>query len=207
MSETYSPATLLRRIVDATVSVRGRVVLSFGMIVGLGAVGTLAAWSDTSTATSGTFTTGAIDLQINGSQGRPTAYTFSALNSAAAALLPGRSAAAALTVQNRQNLAFTYTMNVSGSGTIGPGLILSVFEKSTPTAGAGSTTCVGGTQIAAVNLSTAAQPIGSAPRPVGTGPTTRDDVLCIQLTLPATAPNTVQGATGKVIVTFEGTSV
>ncbi|NKU63947.1 hypothetical protein GS891_12655 [Rhodococcus hoagii] len=37
---------------------RTRAVASLGIVLGLGAIGTLAAWSDTATATSGVFSTG-----------------------------------------------------------------------------------------------------------------------------------------------------
>ncbi|WP_027503677.1 SipW-dependent-type signal peptide-containing protein, partial [Rhodococcus sp. UNC363MFTsu5.1] len=67
---------------------------SLGIVLGLGAIGTLAAWSDTATATSGVFSTGSIDLQLNGQQGNPGAYAFATLTKTG--MMPGNSVAATL---------------------------------------------------------------------------------------------------------------
>lgn len=179
-------------------------MLSLGMVLGLGTVGTLAAWSDTSTATSGTFTTGAIDLRINDSQGRPSPYAFTALN--AGALLPGASTSAVVTVQNWENMSLTYTVKVHGSGSLAPSLVVSVFEKGTPTARGDSVTCTGGTLVGTVNVTPSAQVVSTNARPLGTTATSRDDALCVQATLPRSASNSVQGAGSTLIMTFEGTS-
>src|SRR5690554_712517 len=45
---------------------RMRAVSALGMIFGLGAVGTTATWSQTVTAETGLFSTGSVDLKING---------------------------------------------------------------------------------------------------------------------------------------------
>ncbi|NKW63306.1 hypothetical protein GS937_02055 [Rhodococcus hoagii] len=47
---------------------RTRAVASLGIVLGLGAIGTLAAWSDTATATSGVFSTGSVSLTLNGNR-------------------------------------------------------------------------------------------------------------------------------------------
>ena len=101
-------------------SARFRALLSLGMVLGLGAVGTLAAWSAAPVTTSGVFTTAVVDIQLNGDQGNPTAYpiTFTAPKS----LLPGESVSAVLPVQNKGNLPFTYTASAIGAGTLGPQL-------------------------------------------------------------------------------------
>lgn len=45
--------------------IRTRAVLSLGMVLGLGAVGTMAAWSDSATATTGMFSTSSVQLKVD----------------------------------------------------------------------------------------------------------------------------------------------
>ncbi|MBM4514492.1 hypothetical protein GS438_17995 [Rhodococcus hoagii] len=72
------------------------------------AIGTLAAWSDTATATSGVFSTGSINLKLNGDDGNPTAYSFATLTKTN--MLPNASVAATLPVQNTGTVPFSYAM-------------------------------------------------------------------------------------------------
>lgn len=63
--ETIRTARMGGRMSE-TAWIRTRAVLSLGMVLGLGAVGTMAAWSGSTTATSGMFSTGSIRLELNG---------------------------------------------------------------------------------------------------------------------------------------------
>ncbi|RVW05883.1 hypothetical protein EGT50_03435 [Rhodococcus xishaensis] len=90
-----------------------RAVASLGIVFGLGAIVTLAAWSDTATATSGVFSTGSIDLQIDGQQGNPDAYAFTAWSKAG--LLPGERSSAKLPVQNTGTTPLSYTISATAS--------------------------------------------------------------------------------------------
>lgn len=62
---TRSPVARLRGHLGETGWTRTRAVLSLGMVFGLGAVGTMAAWSDTATATTGMFSTSSVNVQMN----------------------------------------------------------------------------------------------------------------------------------------------
>ncbi|NKS42595.1 hypothetical protein GS496_19055 [Rhodococcus hoagii] len=62
-------------------------------MLGLGSVGTLAAWSDSATATSNEFKTGKIDLKLGPEPGVDS-YTFSAFNGSG--LMPGSTVQAPL---------------------------------------------------------------------------------------------------------------
>ncbi|WP_024794578.1 SipW-dependent-type signal peptide-containing protein [Tomitella biformata] len=90
---------------------RTRAVLSLGMVLGLGAVGTMAAWSDTATATTGMFSTASIQMKVDGQ--RPTA-TFTNLNQTS--MQPGQSTAGEITVENTGTIDYKWAVSASGSG-------------------------------------------------------------------------------------------
>ncbi|RVW00080.1 SipW-dependent-type signal peptide-containing protein [Rhodococcus spongiicola] len=92
---------------------RPRALASLGIVLGLGAVATSAAWSDTATATSGVFSTGSIDLQIDGQDGNPDAYAFTAWSKSG--LYPGERSSAKLPVQNTGTTPLSYTITASAS--------------------------------------------------------------------------------------------
>lgn len=174
-------------------SVRLKAALSLGMVLGLGSVGTLAAWSTTASTTSGTFVTGTVDIKFddgttNGNQGLAGNPYIVALPTGT--LLPGQSKAAAVKVKNGGTLGFTYTGVISA---VTPGLSLtSVVTDGAPTVNATSNTCGG----AGVTLSSA--------RTVATGVV---DTLCVQVTLPTTSPSTDQGLSGSVNLVLTATAL
>ncbi|SNT01606.1 SipW-dependent-type signal peptide-containing protein [Rhodococcoides kyotonense] len=183
----------MKRLWAFVSSTRVRALLSLGMVLGLGAVGTLAAWSQTATATSGVFTTGLFNVKLSGSEANPT--PLSLINGTN--VYPGDSVSAIVTVQNAGNLPLYYTMFAKGAGTFTSGLTMSVYTGGTST----GTACTGGTAIAtAVALTTADAAIG-----VRTGPlaATGSNALCVVVTLSSTAPNTVQGQTGTALLRFD----
>ncbi|MEV0948920.1 SipW-dependent-type signal peptide-containing protein, partial [Rhodococcus sp. NPDC049939] len=92
---------------------RPRAIASLGIVLGLGAFGTLAAWSDTATATSGVFSTGSIDLQIDGQQANPDAYAFTAWSKSG--LYPGERSSAKLPIQNTGSTPLNYTVTATAS--------------------------------------------------------------------------------------------
>ena len=186
-------------------SARVRALLALGMVLGTGAVGTMAAWTDTATATSGAFSTGTIDLQLNGNQGNPTAYAFTALTKAN--MSPGQSIAAMLPVQNKGSVAFTYTANTtSTTSTLAPYLKVSTYSGGTAANASNVGTCSGTSIIAntsLVNGGTSANIIGTRSLPATSGV----DDICFLVTLDAAAPSTVQGTTVTVTFNFTATSV
>ncbi|GAA4482279.1 hypothetical protein GCM10023094_31910 [Rhodococcus olei] len=176
-----------------------RAVASLGIVLGLGAIGTLAAWSDSATATSGVFSTGSIDLQLNGNQGNPAAYAFASLTKTG--MLPGSSVAATLPVQNTGSTPFNYTMAAAAtSSTLAPYLKVIVS-----TGTSNGTTCSGGTVIAngvALVSGGSASLIPTA-RPLANG---GSETLCFQVTLDSAAPTTVQNQTVNTSFNFNATT-
>nr|WP_231895828.1 SipW-dependent-type signal peptide-containing protein [Gordonia sp. LAM0048] len=179
-------------------STRVRAVLSVGIVLGLGTVGTLAAWSATTTTTSGTFTTGTVDLwldNVNATQAAPLSVPLGS------ALLPGQSAAVRVTVQSRGNVAATYTTKVRGTGTAGTAVQLAVVVGGTIS----GSTCTGTPTVPTMPLTGADAAILGTRGPLAAG--TGAEILCLQFTLPVTASNATQAATGGVVFTFDGTGV
>lgn len=176
-----------------------RAIASLGIVLGLGAIGTLAAWSDSATATSGVFSTGSIDLQLNGNQGNPSAYAFASLTKTG--MLPGASVAATLPVQNTGTTSFNYTMAAAAtSSTLAPYLKVIVS-----TGTSNGTVCSGGTVIAnnvALVSGGSANLIPTA-RALANG---GSETLCFQVTLDAAAPTTVQSQTVNTSFNFNATT-
>jgi predicted ribosomally synthesized peptide with SipW-like signal peptide len=178
---------------------RPRAIASLGIVLGLGAIGTLAAWSDAATATSGVFSTGSIDLQLNGNQGNPTAYGFATLTKTG--MMPGTSVAATLPVQNTGSTPFNYTMVANAtSSTLAPQLKVLIS-----TGTSNGTACSGGAVIAnnvALVSGGQANLIPMA-RPLANG---ASETLCFQVTLDANAPTTVQNQTVNASFNFNATT-
>ncbi|MBT1192141.1 SipW-cognate class signal peptide [Rhodococcoides kroppenstedtii] len=173
-------------MISARSSVRLRAVLALGAVLGLGSVGTLAAWSASTTTTSGNFVTGHVDIKVNGSEGAPTPTTISLTPNT---LVPGQSRATIVTVSNVGSIGFDYTTAAAASGTLGANLAVTVRPGATVAADG---TCPG----TAVVTGTARRTASGA-----------SDPLCVQLTLSSTAPTTAQGQTGTATVTFTATGV
>ncbi len=187
--------------------VRLRALLSLGMVVGLGAVGTLAAWSDEAKAEA-TFTAGKLDLALNDAVGDVALTTTTVGN-----VHPGSSWAGTIKVSNKGTIPLVYTVassfedlngGVLGAGTPGtatqpalPGLQVKVYLGGTATnvnfQGTCSGTLVGSGPLGGALVSTT-QPLQP----------NVDEILCIRLDLPMDAPNEAQGDSTKVTFHFNG---
>lgn len=181
-----------------------RAVLALGTVVGLGTVFTLAAWSDTS-VTSGTFSTGIVDITIDGVDNPPSVTSLSLTNAK-----PGDVTYAPLTVANEGTIDFTYTMApaITTPSTSTP-LLESVLTLSVvhvanagACAAAAFTAPAAGDQLIyparALNVTTA-----TSARPLAA--TTGSEVLCFRVELPSSASNLVQDQSTTVSFTFVGT--
>jgi predicted ribosomally synthesized peptide with SipW-like signal peptide len=188
------------------IGIRVRALLCLGGLLGIGAVGTLAAWSDKATATSGTFATGTITLQLDNSKtlGMPTL--------AATNLLPGESVAAMVTVQNKGTLPLTYMMAATtpaGSPQVTAHLIVSAYSGGTAAnataAGLRTGSCTG-TKVAEAPLTAGGSaPMVTTPRPVAAR--TGTDPLCVSVRLAPSAPVGVQNQTlSTVSLVFTATA-
>lgn len=188
---------------------RTRAVLSLGMVFGLGAVGTMAAWSDTATATTGTFTTSAVNVELKLNSQHPV-YQFAALSKIN--LTRGASVAGTLPVNNTGDADFTYTAKAvaSDAGTAGYGsasaetfasnLTTRVFAGGT----SNGSTCSGGTEISATQLQVGSAKIIDTARRVNVGST---DQLCLQISLNSDAPLQARMSALQIGFEFAATQV
>jgi predicted ribosomally synthesized peptide with SipW-like signal peptide len=174
-----------------------RAIASLGIVLGLGAIGTLAAWSDTATATSGVFSTGSIDLQLNGDSGSTVGFTTLTKTG----MMPGNSVAATLPVKNNGSGPFSYTMAASSTSSA-----LAQYLKVTVSTGTSNgTACSGGTVIA----NNVALVSGGSANLIGTGRSLANGVsetLCFQVVLDSAAPTAAQNQTVNTSFNFNATT-
>lgn len=180
------------------ISARVRALLALGMVLGLGVVGTLAAWQDTSAVTSGTFVAGSVDLSLrqgsassDGAVGTNTAYSFS--DFAGTGIAPGGAGVfKQLLVRNNGTLNFGYQIAVTGTGTLvedPAGLTIGIYASPTCTATTTSGQLYSGK-------------IGGAATAVRALAASGTDQLCVRAWLDATAPSSLQNQTGVVVLNF-----
>ncbi len=179
-----------------------RILLSLGMVVGIGATGTFAAWTDSVAITGTTISTGTIDLKVNNAD---TVTTFTTMN--ISTMVPGNSTAGVLTVSNSGTAPLKYFVHAVASNADGKGLGSALGAKVTAdsvvTGASPSATCAGaalgntGTTFGS-NLVSSATPRLLAPG--------ASETLCIQATLSSSAPSTLQNATTNIQFNFSGTS-
>lgn len=176
----------------------GRLVLAVLALLGaavvlVGGQGTFAYWNDQATVTGDGFSSGTLDLTVDGQQGNPTAYVKTDL--ALSQMLPGESVARTVTVANAGDVPFTWVPSVTKGGGLGPALTVELWRGAT----ASSTTayprtgsCTGGTLVAP----------GGAPVRLAQG---GEQSLCVKVSLPANTLNGFQGKTGSVTLALTAT--
>lgn len=184
-------------------SVRLRALLAAGMVLGLGAVGTLAAWTDESTATA-TFSAGTLDLKLRTLPDGTLADSAAVTSLDMAAMYPGVSRAAMVQVSNSGTLPLTYTLTgsaVAGAvglgGNLGTSLLVGVYSGGSASNTATTGSCTG-TRIGTADV-TLVGSLFSVPRtlaPAGT------EALCLAVSLPASAANNIQGTGTTATFTF-----
>lgn len=180
-------------------STRVRALLSLGMVFGLGAVGTLAYWTDSAALAGGTFTAGDLDIKLGspGVDNSPGQFTtdFAMTN-----MQPGDSKAAIVTVRNSGSIGFTYTATGVTSG----GALASLLSFKVVPGGAlsGTTDCTGapsftGTMASTQNVITANRPLA------GNG---GNESFCVVATLP-NGTTTGQNSSASATFTFNAKQV
>ena len=201
---TDRPTRRVRRVLT---SARTRAILSLGIVLGVGSVGTMAYWTDDASVVTGGFVSGKLDLKVDGSEGKPTAYTAASL--AAQNLAPGESIAAAFSVQNAGSIGFRVTATGTAAGDLAPNLRFAVRTGATPaTTGTQAAnnrvgTCSGGdAQLASTALT--GQSVFSAPPVVGAGSSTS---VCVVVTLDPGTPTTQAQKTGSATFNLVATQV
>lgn len=186
-------------------SVRIRALLSIGTVLGLGAVGTLAAWTDQATATA-SFSAGTLDLKLATTTGGTPADSIEVTSLNMTAMYPGVSRAATVAVFNSGTVPLTYLMaGTSANGTGGSGgnlggaLTASIYTGGTATNSGTTGTCTG-TLVGTANLPITG-PLLAAPRLLAQAQT---ETLCLVVALPVTASTDLQGTSTSVTFTFTG---
>lgn len=180
-----------------------RALLSLGMVVGLGATGTYAYWTDAVTVTGTTITAGTIDLKVNNAD---SVTTFTQMN--VSTIIPGDSTAGVVTVKNGGTAPLHYWMGASASNGDGKGLGAALVVKVTgdgTVSGSGKTVTCGGSALANTKTSFTTDLLAApaTPRLLAAG---ASETICVQASLPTSASTGLQGAATNVTFTFSGTS-
>jgi predicted ribosomally synthesized peptide with SipW-like signal peptide len=182
-------------------STRVRVLLATGMLLGLNVPGTLAYWTDSATVAGGTFSSGTLDMTLDGNQGNPEAWTNSVMT--LGDMVPGESFAASFPVRNDGTVAFTYTATGTASGDLAPELsfqaVVGGDAASNATVGGLRTgTCAGGTAMVAQTLDATPRTVVGTAQELAAG---ASQSVCLLVTLSTAAPGSAQGqsATGTLV--------
>jgi predicted ribosomally synthesized peptide with SipW-like signal peptide len=176
-----------------------RLVLSLGMVVGVGATGTFAAWTDSVTVTGTSISTGTIDLKVNGSDSVVGYSTMNISN-----MVPGNTTAGVLTVRNGGTAPLRYYLDASATGSLGAALVAKVTGDGTTSGTSPFVNCAG-TALGSSGVAFGPSLLGSSSSQRQLAPGA-SETLCIQASLPTNASTTLQGATTSITFTFQGTS-
>ena len=148
----------------------------------LGTSGTTRArWSDSATITGTGLHTGRLDLTVDG-QDALTGYA--ALD--ASTLVPGGSVAGVLTIGNAGSVPLDYAVSVTGTNADGKGLAAAVVTTVTDADTTTGATCGGAALGAATTLAAG----GS-------------DRICVEVSLPSTAPASLAGSASDLTVAVD----
>lgn len=188
--------TTARGIRSRRTSGSGRIrgILSLGIVLGVGAVSTMAAWSDSATVQGGAFTTGTLDLKVGtpAVDNNPPQFTT---DFAMSNMRPGSITDAVLKIKNDGSVPFGFTGTASatnaGAGVdqLGSALTLKAYSKSS----AGS--CTGepiSTGTTAADFALPSQQLAAT--------ATQD--LCFRATLPSSAVAALQGKSSVITLSF-----
>lgn len=182
-------------------SVKLKAVLSLGILIGLGAVSTLAAWTGTATATS-SITAATVSLGIGKDSANATATSYT-IPLSGTQWYPGTSMAALVTVKNTSTVPVAYsvkgTVTETGAGTLGNAMKVVLKTSSSVAGTAPNLTCSGVEE----RLSKAAQSnFSSTQTSMGTLAAAGIQTYCVELALPMNAASTLQGNTTKIDLVF-----
>lgn len=173
-----------------------KALLSLGLLAGIGAVSTLAAWTGEATATS-SIQAGTVAIGVGATADSTSGnYTLPPSSN----WYPGVNRAVMVSVKNTGTLAAPFavsgTTTPSGVGTLGE----SMQVKVTRGAAVGNATCDGATILE----KTAGNGFSgsSVPQLLAAGEV---QAVCVQYSLPTTAPSTLQGKSTTVTLTFTAT--
>ena len=188
-------------------------LLCLGCLVGVSGVGTLAFWTDTATVPTGSFASGTLDVKVNGADG----VTLGDLSMAG--MVPGESAAANLTIAPAAGtLPLDYYLTGTATGLLATDLTGLKWTVTLGTAGTPQGSQAGGNRsntCSGTVLASSAQLASGTTTLVGgnTAALRRDvpaggsETLCVLVTLPGTAANSLQGANGSATLTVHASQM
>lgn len=168
-----------------------------------GVRGTYAAWTDNATVGSGAFTTGTLDITLNGNlvgpgtANNPGTWTNTSL--ALANMAPGESVAVGFPVRNNGSIGLKYTVTGTGSGglAVANGMQFATYfgvspaNSGTEAAGTRTGSCGGVTPTDSLGTTlTAAPSTFATDRVLAAG---AQETVCIVARLNSTAGNALQG--------------
>jgi Camelysin metallo-endopeptidase. len=155
--------------------------------LGAGAM-SLAIFTDTAAST-GTFTSGTIDITSS-----PTvAFTVSAM-------MPGDANTQALTIANAGTGALRYSLTTVATNTLGDALTLTVKTQGTNCAAFDGTTVLAAATLDGAAIGSPAQGADSGDRVLAAA---TSEVLCFRVSLPLATGNGLQGISSSVTFTFD----
>lgn len=209
MSRHASPRRR-RKIGTTPWSVGGLVAV--GLLLLMPGQGTFAYWSDEGTLRSADFTSGTVDVSLDGNLVGAAANggTWTQGSFALATMLPGESRAVSFAVGNAGTANLTYGLRGSATGALAPAMRYSVYvggaATNTGTAGAGNRTgACGGTLLAgAVSLGGTESTILSTRRALNAGAA---ETACLVAKLDLGAASNLQGTTATASFVFDGRQV
>ena len=180
----------------------GRVIAVLGLLgallVGLGGQGTYAYWADQDGVSGGSFSSGTLDLTVDGAQGNPSSYVKT--NLALGSMVPGESVAATLALANPGSVDFTWTATATTGGGLGPAFVVEMYASSTQS---GDDTTYPRTE--GCTSTTTPVSSGTTSTRLNKGATQN---LCVKVTLPTSTGNAFQNqTTGSVSVAIAATQV
>lgn len=190
-------------------SPRVRAALALGVGASVAAAGTLAAWTDNAVIQGVSLQTGTVNLQVD--EGTGTANWRESIADSSVlditGLLPSQSTAGIIKVRNAGTGALSTTLTSTATSTGGTGgtlhnnLTVKVTDATSVTGSGNARTCGGATVSGSgTTLNSTLVPSWS----LAGGNTSR--TFCIQVTLDAAAPSTLQGSSTAAALTFGGTT-
>lgn len=188
-----------RRVPTSTIV---RAVLALGTVLGIGTVLTLAAWTDNGSAQA-TFSTGSIDIKLDGSDGNPTAYDWT--NLSASGMGDGTSKYANLVVSNGGTLNFTYQLGVTNSsgdaGLYGALRVSATVVPDATTCDASGIAAGAGRTVLFTDVAFGSATFAAA-RSLAAG---AHETVCFRVTLPSGSASTLQSKTTTANFLFTAT--
>lgn len=181
-------------------SIRIKAVLSLGILVGFGAVSTLASWTGQATATS-SISTATVALGVGGAAGSASSASYQ-MPIMGNNLLPGATSASIVVVKNTGSISAPYSfqgkITESGSATLGSALSIQVKIGASVSGSGSSVTCSGGTVL----MTKTAGSKFDSPTDTRTLTPGSSESLCVQYSLPVTAANALQGTSTTIALDF-----